>query len=62
MSASADPAFQAPPVSLTEIATNIGARLAKVFQDHDKAAEYGLQLRRLYPGTPEYQQFLAEQK
>ena len=40
----------------------LGARLAKVFQDRDKAAEYGLQLRRLYPGTPEYQQFLAEQK
>ena len=40
----------------------LGVRLAKVFQDRDKAADYGLQLRRLYPGTPEYQQYLAEQK
>ncbi|HYQ38428.1 MAG TPA: type IV pilus biogenesis/stability protein PilW [Pseudomonas sp.] len=40
----------------------LGVHLAKVFQDRDKAANYGQQLRRLYPGTPEYQQFIAEQK
>lgn len=39
----------------------LGARLAKVFEDHDRAATLGLQLRRLYPGTPEYQQYLSEQ-
>lgn len=40
----------------------LGARLAKVFQDRDRAATYGMQLKRLYPGTAEYQQYLAEQK
>ncbi len=40
----------------------LGVRLAKVFQDRDKASNYGMQLKRLYPGTPEYQQYLAEQK
>ncbi|MBS7663651.1 type IV pilus biogenesis/stability protein PilW [Pseudomonas lalucatii] len=39
----------------------LGARLAKIFQDRDTAASLGLQLRRLYPGTPEYQQYLSEQ-
>jgi len=39
----------------------LGVRLAKVFEDRDKAASYGLQLKRLYPGTPEYQQYLSEQ-
>ena len=39
----------------------LGIRLAKIFEDKDKAASYGLQLRRLYPGTPEYQQYLSEQ-
>ncbi|AMS16269.1 MULTISPECIES: type IV pilus biogenesis/stability protein PilW [Pseudomonas] len=39
----------------------LGVRLATVFEDRDKAASYGLQLKRLYPGTPEYQQYLSEQ-
>jgi type IV pilus assembly protein PilF len=39
----------------------LGVRLAKIFDDRDKAASYGLQLKRLYPGTPEYQQYLSEQ-
>ncbi|MGZ0704817.1 type IV pilus biogenesis/stability protein PilW [Pseudomonas piscis] len=39
----------------------LGIRLATVFDDHDKASSYGLQLKRLYPGTPEYQQYLSEQ-
>ncbi|UZD96493.1 type IV pilus biogenesis/stability protein PilW [Pseudomonas corrugata] len=39
----------------------LGVRLAHVFEDRDKAASYGLQLKRLYPGTPEYQQYLSEQ-
>lgn len=39
----------------------LGSRLARVFGDRDRAASLGLQLRRLYPGSPEYQQFLAEQ-
>ncbi|MBC2656042.1 type IV pilus biogenesis/stability protein PilW [Pseudomonas sp. MSSRFD41] len=39
----------------------LGARLATVFEDHEKASSYGLQLKRLYPGTPEYQQYLSEQ-
>ncbi|MBB2495602.1 type IV pilus biogenesis/stability protein PilW [Aquipseudomonas ullengensis] len=39
----------------------LGTRLAKVFEDRDQAATLGLQLKRLYPGTPEYQQFLSEQ-
>lgn len=40
----------------------LGIRLAKVFEDRDRASNYAMQLRRLYPGTPEYQQYLAEQK
>lgn len=39
----------------------LGVRLASVFEDRDKAASLGLQLKRLYPGTPEYQQYLSEQ-
>ncbi len=39
----------------------LGARLAKIFDERDKAASLGLQLRRLYPGTPEYQQYKSEQ-
>ena len=39
----------------------LGVRLADVFEDRNKAASYGLQLKRLYPGTPEYQQYLSEQ-
>jgi type IV pilus assembly protein PilF len=39
----------------------LGIRLAKVFEDRDKAASFGLQLKRLYPGSPEYQQYLSEQ-
>jgi type IV pilus assembly protein PilF len=39
----------------------LGIHLAKVFEDRDQAASLGLQLKRLYPGTPEYQQYLSEQ-
>ena len=39
----------------------LGIRLAKVFEDRDQAASLGLQMKRLYPGTPEYQQYLSEQ-
>jgi type IV pilus assembly protein PilF len=39
----------------------LGASLATIFEDRDKAASLGLQLKRLYPGTPEYQQYLSEQ-
>ncbi|WP_065761360.1 type IV pilus biogenesis/stability protein PilW [Pseudomonas defluvii] len=39
----------------------LGSRLATVFEESNKAAELGLQLQRLYPGTPEYQQYLSEQ-
>lgn len=39
----------------------LGARLARIFEDRDRAATLGLQLRRLYPGSAEYKQFLAEQ-
>jgi type IV pilus assembly protein PilF len=39
----------------------LGVRLAKVFEERDNAASLGLQLKRLYPGTPEYQQYLSEQ-
>ncbi|SHK97294.1 type IV pilus biogenesis/stability protein PilW [Phytopseudomonas punonensis] len=40
----------------------LGARLATIFEDRDRAASLGLQLKRLYPGTPEYQQYLSEQR
>ena len=39
----------------------LGVRLAKVFEERDNAASLGLQLKRFYPGTPEYQQYLSEQ-
>ncbi|MNM55640.1 photosystem I assembly protein Ycf3 [compost metagenome] len=39
----------------------LGIRLAKVFDDRDTAASYGLQLKRLYPASPEYQAYQAEQ-
>lgn len=39
----------------------LGIRLANVHEDRDKAASLGLQLKRLYPGTPEYQHYLSEQ-
>ena len=39
----------------------LGIRLARVFEDRDQAASLGLQLKRLYPGTPEYLQYLSEQ-
>lgn len=40
----------------------LGIRLANIHQDRDRAASLGLQLKRLYPGTSEYQQFLSEQR
>ena len=40
----------------------LGSRLARVFEEHDTVAELGQQLQRLYPGTPEYQQYLSEQR
>ncbi len=39
----------------------LGVRLAAVHEEHDAAARFGQQLERLYPGTPEYQQYLSEQ-
>lgn len=39
----------------------LGARLEHVFSDRTSTANYGQQLKRLYPGTPEYQQYLSEQ-
>ena len=39
----------------------LGVRLATVFEDRASRANYGQQLKRLYPGTPEYQQYLSEQ-
>ena len=38
----------------------LGIRLANVFDDRDTAASYGLQLKRLYPASPEYQAYQAE--
>jgi len=40
----------------------LGSRLARVFDEQGKLAELGQQLQRLYPGTPEYQQYLSEQR
>lgn len=40
----------------------LGIRLARVFDDHNRAASLGLQLKRLYPGSTEYSQFLSEQR
>ena len=39
----------------------LGARLANVFDERTATANHGQQLKRLYPGTPEYQQYLSEQ-
>lgn len=40
----------------------LGIRLANIHGDRDKAASLALQLKRLYPGTAEYQQFVSEQR
>ncbi|WP_457787823.1 type IV pilus biogenesis/stability protein PilW [Pseudomonas sp. PL-6] len=40
----------------------LGARLAEVFEDRDTAASLGLQLRRLYPASQEYQQYVSGQQ
>ncbi len=40
----------------------LGSRLATIFDDRDKAASLGLQLKRLYPGTAEYQQYVLEHR
>lgn len=37
----------------------LGIRLANVFDDRDTAATFGLQLKRLYPASPEYQAYQA---
>ena len=39
----------------------LGARLTSVFDERTPTANPGQQLQRLYPGTPEYQQYLSEQ-
>jgi len=38
----------------------IGARLADHTGDRDRAKSLGLQLKKLYPETPEYQQYLSD--
>ena len=40
----------------------LGARLAEIFEDRDRAASLGLQLKRLYPASQEYQQYLSGKK
>lgn len=40
----------------------LGIRLAEVFNDRNTAASYALQLKRLYPNSPEYRQLQSEQK
>ncbi|MDH0648785.1 type IV pilus biogenesis/stability protein PilW [Pseudomonas sp. GD03858] len=40
----------------------LGTRLARALDDQGNAARLGRQLQRLYPGTPEYQQYLSEQR
>lgn len=40
----------------------LGARLAEVFEERDQAASLGLQLRRLYPTSREYQQYVSGQQ
>jgi type IV pilus assembly protein PilF len=40
----------------------LGSRLAIALDDQGSAARMGQQLQRLYPGTPEYQQYLSEQR
>lgn len=39
----------------------LGIRLARLFEDRDRAASLGLQLKRLYPASPEYRLYLSEQ-
>lgn len=39
----------------------LGIRIARIFKDRDQAATLSLQLRNLYPGSPEHKQSLAEQ-
>jgi len=40
----------------------LGTRLGRVFTEEIDAAHLGQQLQRLYPGTPEYQQYVSEQR
>ncbi|MDR2307202.1 MAG: type IV pilus biogenesis/stability protein PilW [Paucimonas sp.] len=40
----------------------LGSRLARALDEQGTAARLGRQLQRLYPGTPEYQQYLSEQR
>lgn len=40
----------------------LGSRLAYALDEQGTAARLGQQLQRLYPGTPEYQQYLSEQR
>ena len=40
----------------------LGIRLASALDQQGTAAQLGQQLQRLYPGTPEYQQYLSEQR
>lgn len=40
----------------------LGIRLALIFDERDVAASDALQLKRLYPASPEYQQYLLEKK
>ena len=46
-----------PAADLHRRSLLLGARLAEVFEDRDKAASLGLQLKRLYPASQEYQQY-----
>ncbi|MFT0213494.1 type IV pilus biogenesis/stability protein PilW [Pseudomonas sp. F1_0610] len=39
----------------------LGIRIAKAFNDRNQVATLALQLRNLYPGSPELKQYLAEQ-
>lgn len=38
----------------------LGARLAKIFGDRDKSASLGLQLKKIYPASDEYHQYIKE--
>lgn len=40
----------------------LGSRIARAFDEQGVTAQLGQQLQRLYPGTPEYQQYLSEQR
>jgi type IV pilus assembly protein PilF len=40
----------------------LGSRLASIYEDRNQAASLGLQLKRLYPGSPESQQYVLEQR